>query len=155
MVARWSVERRTKGGFTLVEVVIAAGLLAVFGVAAARPIQQAALSAALSGDRIAATHIGVSGLEAARALSASGLSGMSTNTSNYTDAARGMTYRRTLSKGVQQSIGGTNVLWWVKVEVRPVLTGPYEADGQEVKRLPTMLRPVTIYTLQSKWLSGI
>jgi prepilin-type N-terminal cleavage/methylation domain-containing protein len=141
--------RGKRKGFTLVEVVIAAGLLGLFTVAAARPLQQGVISSALSADRAAAVHYAVSGVEWARARRYSELAGFG-GTHTWKDEARGITYKRTASKVAKAAMSGSDVLWLVTSEVKPVLTAYLPS---EVRRLPTMLRPVKIVTYHAKWLS--
>lgn len=150
---RDAVDRRSgrPGGFTLVEVVIAAGLLAAFTIAAARPIQQAVMSAAISADRGAAVDYAVAGIEWVRGQSSSELSPRSNTTvaSSWADEARGITHRRTVRIDVDTSIGSQPVLWRLTSDTVPVLTSQLPA---QVRRLPGMSNPIRIVSYQCKWL---
>lgn len=53
-------------GFTLLEVVVAAGLLGAFTILGARPIQQALMAANVAADRTAAMRFAAAGIELAK-----------------------------------------------------------------------------------------
>lgn len=146
-------------GFTLVEVLIAAGLLGVFAVVAAGPVRRAAMATTLAADRAAAVYYTMAGIEWARGCTVSELSGTGYGgTHNFPDTTRGITFRRTTSRtGIEPRISGAYVIWRVTSTTAPFLTGPLnESPSRTVRRLggiaSSVSTDVKIVSYACQWL---
>lgn len=144
--------RRFERGLTLLEVIVAAGLLGAFTVVGARPIQQAMMAANAAGDRAAALRYAAAGIELARSRAienwdmTSGNMGIpQAELTTYYDSARHLRLDRSITaQPLVVSPSNPNEKWtW---SITSVVT--WTRDG----RSAAQGAKVTLVSRQSRWL---
>lgn len=144
--------RQNAKGFTLLEVVVAAGLLGAFTVVGARPIQQALMAANVAADRAAAVRFAASGIELARSRPIenweSGRADMgipAAEVSTYYDEARKIRLTRSITAAptvVSPSDQRETWTWTITSTVTWERDGRRAGDGAKV----------VLISRQSRWL---